>query len=200
MNLKPLGLFSTLIPILFLFSCGQKDKSSFTPAERHKADSLAESIPSLEGLDSLNKEMHKQQNTLGQIIVLREWGKRLRNESRFDEALEKHGKGLELAEEVGDTLEWVQALNNIGTDYRRMGILDAAQQYHKNALTMTEECSDTSFTARKNRVISLNGLANVYLTVQNIHLADSCSVALAGEKAPNSLTGRYQLCQSWLHL
>lgn len=91
--------------------------------------------------------------------------------------MEKHGEGLTIAEQTGDTLEWVQALNNIGTDYRRMGVLDAAQQYHKTALMMANECSDTSFTARKNRVMSLNGLANVYLTVRNFHLADKLASA-----------------------
>lgn len=56
---------------------------------------------------------------------------------------------------------------------------------------MAEEYSDTSFTARKNRIVSLNGLANVYLTVQNFHLADSClRQALAGEAALHSLTGQ----------
>lgn len=168
--------------IFVLASCSRKHEISFTAKERHEIDSIVKSLHSMDRLDSIHQAMRKQQNLLGQIIVLREWGKQLRNESRFDEALEKHGEGLELAEHVGDTLEWVQALNNIGTDYRRMGILDAAQKYHKNALIMAEECSDTSFTACKNRVISLNGLANVYLTVQNFHLADSClRQALAGE-------------------
>ena len=177
--------------LLLLSSCGKEHPSSFTPAQRHEADSVVKTVHSLEGLDSLGKVMVRQQNTLGQIVVLRQWGTQLRNNSRFDEALKKHGEGLALAEKTGDTLEWVQALNNIGTDYRRMGVLDAAQQYHKNALMMANECSDTSFTARKNRVMSLNGLANVYLTVRNFHLADSClRQALAGEKALNSFTGQ----------
>lgn len=185
-----------LVTVIFvLASCGRKHEISFTAKERHEIDSIVKSLHSMDRLDSIHQAMRKQQNLLGQIIVLREWGKQLRNESRFDEALEKHGEGLELAEHVGDTLEWVQALNNIGTDYRRMGILDAAQKYHKNALIMAEECSDTSFTACKNRVISLNGLANVYLTVQNFHLADSClRQALAGEKSLGSITGQAINC------
>ena len=177
--------------LLLLSSCGKEHPSSFTPAQRHETDSMVKTVHSVKGLDSLNKVMIRQQNTLGQMMVLRQWGTQLRNASRFDEALEKHGEGLTIAEQTGDTLEWVQALNNIGTDYRRMGVLDAAQQYHKTALMMANECSDTSFTARKNRVMSLNGLANVYLTVRNFHLADSClRQALAGETALNSLTGQ----------
>lgn len=56
---------------------------------------------------------------------------------------------------------------------------------------MAEECSDTSFTAKKNRVVSLNGLANVYLTVNNLNLADSVlRLALKGEQELGSLTGQ----------
>lgn len=191
MKRNSLKSFPLLLLILTSFSCSSDHKASFTPAERRKADSLVKSVRGETALDSLSRTMAKEEDVLGQITVLREWGKLLRNESRFDEALEKHGLGLELAEQAGDTLEWVQALNNMGTDYRRMGILDAAQQYHKSALMIAEECADTTFRARKNRVVSLNGLANVYLTIQNYHLADSClRQALAGETALGSLTGQ----------
>lgn len=134
---------------------------------------------------TIDKEMHEK------IVSLREKGKELRNMSRFDEALKIHGEGLQLAEQAGDTLEWVQALNNMGTDYRRLGVLDAAQQYHESALRMAEECSDTSYMAKKNRVVSLNGLANVFLTVNNLNLADSIlRIALKGEQELGSLTGQ----------
>ena len=56
---------------------------------------------------------------LGSIVAYRAMGKELRNDSRFDEALKVHSEGLKLAETLGDTLEIVQALNNIGTVYRR---------------------------------------------------------------------------------
>lgn len=192
---KATYLGALAIVICVLSSCHSDHKAAFTAEQRQETDSIVKSARGLSGLDSLNQVMRKHKNTLGQIMALREWGKQLRNESRFDEALEKHGEGLELAEQAGDTLEWVQALNNIGTDYRRMGVLDAAQQYHKNALMMAEECTDTTFTARKNRVVSLNGLANVYLTLRNFHLADSClRQALAGEAALHSLTGQAINC------
>lgn len=183
-----------ILPLLFislLFSCQEKRNTSFSPAQRHEVDSIVRSVHGTKGLDSLYNVMLKEKFTFGRVVVLREWGKQLRNESRFDEALERHGEGMKIAEQIGDTLELIQALNNIGTDYRRMGILDAALQYHKNALKMSEESSDKSFTARKNYVVSLNGLANVYLTIGNYHLADSClRQALAGERALGSLTGQ----------
>lgn len=175
---------------LLLASCGKKS-ITFTPGERKTADSIAHSTHGVDSLALLQKQMESEGNELGSIVALREWGKALRNESRFEEALNVHSKGQQQAESVGDTLELVQALNNIGTDYRRMGVLDVAQEYHYNAWKLSEECTDTSFTAKKNRVVSLNGLGNVYLALGNYERADSAlHMALAGEISLNSTVGQ----------
>ena len=155
------------------------------------ADSIMRSAHDIDSLALLQKRMESEGDRLGSIIALREWGKVLRNESRFEEALNVHSKGQQQAEAVGDTLEWVQALNNIGTDYRRMGVLDVAQEYHYRAWTLSEECADTSFTARKNRAISLNGLGNIYMTLGNYERADSAlRMALEGERQLHSALGQ----------
>ena len=173
-----------------LISCGKKPVS-FTPAERNVADSIVRSTHGIDSLASLQKRLESEGDRLGSIIALREWGKALRNESRFEEALSVHSKGQQQAEAVGDTLEWVQALNNIGTDYRRMGVLDVAQEYHYRAWMLSEECTDTSFTARKNRVVSLNGLGNIYMTLGNYERADSTlRMALEGERLLHSSLGQ----------
>lgn len=175
---------------LLLASCGKKS-ITFTPDERKTADSIAHSTHGVDSLALLQKQMESEGNKLGSIVALREWGKELRNESRFEEALNVHSKGQQQAEAIGDTLELVQALNNIGTDYRRMGVLDVAQEYHYNAWKLSEECTDTSFTAKKNRVVSLNGLGNVYLALGNYERADSAlRMALAGERSLNSTVGQ----------
>ena len=115
----------------------------------------------------------------------------MRNDSQFDDALRWHSEGLKQAEAIGDTLETVQALNNIGTDYRRMGVLDVAQDYHYRAYAICMESTDTSFTARKNKVVSLNGLGNIYLTLRNYARADSAfRMALAGERQLKSDVGQ----------
>lgn len=125
------------------------------------------------------------------LARLRQEGKAMRNESRFDEALQLHTRGLDLAKEVGDTAEWIQALNNIGTDYRRMGILDVAQEYHYTAYRMCEESTDTAYVMRKNRVVSLNGLGNIYLSVGNLDRADTIfHLALEGERQLGSAVGQ----------
>ena len=181
----------TFLSICFLLvSCGEKP-AGFSTADRRTADSIVRSTHGIDSLALLQKRLESEGNKLGSIVALREWGKRLRNESRFEEALHTHSEGLRQAEAVGDTIEWVQALNNIGTDYRRMGVLDVAQEYHYSAWTLSEECADTSFTAKKNRVVSLNGLGNIYLTLGNYERADSAlRMALAGEQQLHSAVGQ----------
>ena len=125
---------------LLLVSCGKKSVS-FTPDERKVADSIVRSAHGIDSLASLQKRLEGEDNRLGSVIALREWGKVLRNESRFEEALSVHSTGQQLAEAAGDTLELVQALNNVGTDYRRMGVLDVAQEYHYRAWKLSEECA-----------------------------------------------------------
>ena len=115
-----------------LVSCGNKP-GPFTPAERKAANSIVRSAHGIDSLALLQKRLESEGDRLGSVIALRKWGKALRNESRFEEALTVHSKGQQQAEAIGDTLEWVKALNNIGTDYRRMGVLDVALEYHYRA-------------------------------------------------------------------
>ena len=187
----PSNLLLVLISFcLLLVSCG-KNHVPVSPEKRRSADSIVRTTHGTDSLALLQKQLERKGDRLGSIVALREWGKALRNDSRFDEALRIHSKGLQEAEAIGDTLEWVQALNNIGTDYRRMGVLDMAQEYHYKAWKMSEECTDTSFTAKKNRVVSRNGLGNIYMTLGNYERADSAlRMALNGERQLHSALGQ----------
>lgn len=175
---------------LLMVACGQRQAT--TPmAVRKSLDSLISSSHNIDTLRMLQKRMEKEGNVLGRIIVCREIGRKMRNESLFDEALRYHGEELTLAEDLDDTLEMVQALNNLGTDYRRLGVLDVAQDYHYRAWTISKASGDTSHVAKKSRVVALNGLGNIYLTVGNYERADSAlRMALAGEKELKSELGQ----------
>ena len=125
------------------------------------------------------------------LATLRQQGKKERDASRYDEALRLHRRGLDMARAVGDSSEWIQALNNIATDYRRMGMLDVAQSYHYQALSLCDESSDTTYQMRKNRVKALNGLGNIYLSIYSYDDADSVfRQALEGEHQLGSATGQ----------
>lgn len=186
---KPFLRIAPLL-LLTLAACNNKP-TSISQEERAKADSIVKTVNDIDSFSVMQKRMEAENNHLGNIVTLKEWGKQLRNESRFDEALNRHSEGLKLAEEIKDTIEWVEALNNMGTDYRRMGILDMAQEYHYLAWKISEEHTDTSAMAKKNRVKSLNGLGNIYMTMGNYERADSAfRLALKGERQLGSNVGQ----------
>lgn len=175
---------------LLVSSCQQTDSVTFTPAERNAADSLVRSVSDMDSLARLQMRLEREGDMLGSIVALRVLGDAQRNESAFDDALTTHSEGLKQAETIQDTLEWVRALNNVGTDYRRMGILDIAQEYHYQAWRLCKVTTDTSFVALKNQAKSLNGLGNIYLTLGNYERADSAlRKALVVEQELGSMVG-----------
>ena len=64
------------------------------------------------------------------MLCYRFLGVAYRDSSRFDQALSAHQKEYELACEQADTLEAIVALNQTGTDYRRIGALEEASSAH----------------------------------------------------------------------
>ena len=180
------------IGLVLLAAFGCRDQvAKIRPEDRYAIDSITKVNKDISSLKKLQHQFDQEENQLGSIITRKEQGRILRNESRFDEALQIHSEGLRLAEALGDTIEWVQALNEIGTDYRRMGILDVAQEYHYRAYTLSSACSDTTYQGKKNQVISLNGLGNIYMTIGNYEKAEqSFRQALAGEQKLGSAFGQ----------
>ena len=93
---------------------------------------------------------------------MRKLGKLCRDASDFKAALDYHERSLSLAKELKDTLNIIYILNQLGTDFRRLGVLDEAAVRHYEAISYCEKYSDhTSFQARKNKVVSLNGIGNM---------------------------------------
>ncbi|MGM9705288.1 MAG: response regulator [Prevotella sp.] len=179
-----------------LFACNDNAAKTYSDEEKAKTDSVVIANRNIDSLTVLAERFKKGGDGYGEIAAYRELGKCLREDSRFEDAINAHKKGLECAVKACDTLQIIQALNNIGTNFRRMGILDEASSYHYQALTLYEAYSDKeSKAARKSRVISLNGIGNVHLTLDNREAADSVfRMALAGEQELGSALGQAINC------
>lgn len=102
------------------------------------------------------------------IKTFRRLGKINRDANNFYEAIKYHSQGLAIAQEIGDIDEIILCYNQLGTDFRRIGAYEEASTYHYLALQTCERYSDiTTETALKNRAISLNGIGNVLLMLDN---------------------------------
>ena len=178
--------------LLAMVSCGGAD----TALSVHDRAALVDSALAVElPTDSLIAYVAGHEATGDKVAVMigcKHLGKRYRDDSRFELAIKYHNKGLEAAHELADTIEMVRAYNNLGTDLRRMGVMEDAAGYHYKALALTEAMDDhTSDVAVKNRVISLNGIGNIHMTLGNYTMADSAlRLALAGEQQLGSALGQ----------
>jgi len=160
-------LLSFVIAILFLQSCTLlhlNDEPELSPEER----------------ESLSEEANN----------LRKKGRKMRETVDFANALQCQTRALEISLLLNDSLCIIQDFNQLGTTFRRIGRLERAINYHLQALSYAESISDTSATAVKSLVVSLNGLGNAYLTLGDNEQAERCfRRALKGESQLQSHLG-----------
>jgi two-component system sensor histidine kinase ChiS len=167
----------TIFVLLFLgiiqVSCTNHSSPAQSFAERACIDSLVRANRNLDSMEIWLEKFSREQNHIGLIFVCRELGKRYREKSRFSEALAIHNRGLRLAIELADTLEIADAYNNIGTDLRRMGMLSEAANSHHQALHIAGKYTGNETRQnRKNYVYALNGIGNIYKTLDNRNEAE----------------------------
>lgn len=188
-NLKVLAVF--VILSILLVGCNRTPHHA-TPQEIESYDSIVSVNRQPMKLDSLIEQFIAQDDKQGLTIAYNQKGKQLRNDNLFFKSIDVHNKGLVVAQDINDTISIVMHLNNIGTNYRRLGILDVASTYHYKALRYSERYSDKStYVAMKNRVISLNGIGNIHLSLMNYEVADSAlRLALEGERQLGSDLGQ----------
>jgi len=125
----------------------EKDKAIF------EKEHLEKELKALGSIDSLQRRLNQyreEHNRSAMMLCYRFLGVAYRDSSRFDQALTAHQKEYELANEQADTLEAIVALNQTGTDYRRIGSLEEASSAHYRALNLCDQYSDhTSFKFQK---------------------------------------------------
>ena len=168
-------LFALLSVVVLLSACKRNVPTLETPTLSAEADSLIRMHKGdLSALGKLYDYFKEENDHRAMMRTASLIGGIHRDEARFFDAIEYHKLCLQSAEVVCDTVEMIYSYNNIATNFRRLGILDEASTYHFNALSLTEQFSDhTSSRAKRMLATTLNGLGNIYLTLNNYSEADS---------------------------
>ncbi len=177
---------------LLAVSCTHRPQQTDFPRLRAAADSATHAVDDTTQLRKLALQYRNDKNAVGEMMAYKQCGKMLRENNCYQEAIDCHQREFTLAKQLHDTIDMVQALNNIGTNFRRLGILDEATNFHYRALSLSNEYSDKDDrVAKKNKVVSLNGIGNISLTLNDRQTADSVfRAALAGETELGSELGR----------
>lgn len=155
-----------MIGIMAFICCSSDNKGktdeSYKQAFSSKIYALRRNEDSLKIILQQNIE---EKNQIATMLCYKQLGNYYRENSRFSDAITYHQHGLDLATELTDTVEIIQALNNLGTDFRRIGTLSEASDYHYRALGYAEAFSAAQTPIGvKNRVVAMNGIANVSLS------------------------------------
>jgi signal transduction histidine kinase/DNA-binding response OmpR family regulator len=175
--------------MLVLVSCGKNttESASIDVQEREQLEKKLDGINSKDSLYQVLEDFRQAGNTTGQIAVYRHLAQKYRQGSEFQKAISHAQEGLKLAKDADDTLETIMLMNELGYNYRCLGILDEAIEYHLHAYFLNKKQSgEDSVTALKNEVMAQSGMGNAFLVMSNYELADSLfRQALAGETSLN---------------
>ncbi len=187
------SVVSLLWGAAFFISCQRGDDSAVD--EERKKEITGQIYKFRRNEDSLNWFLNKsiqEKDNVGKLFSYRLLGNYQRENARFTDAISYHQNELELALTLNDTIEIIQALNNLGTDFRRVGALTEASDYHYRALDYSEMFSKSvTSTGMKNKVVSLNGIGNVSLSLGYYDEAKSYFLAaLEDEKKLDSPIGQ----------
>lgn len=140
-----------------------------TEEEQKYRKELSKKLYKTRDEDSLKiylKQFLEEKNDLALMLCYKELGRYCRENARFTDAITNHQEGLNIALALKDTAEIVQAFNNLGTDFRRIGALSEASEYHYKALEYAEIFSGAQTSGGiKNRVVAMNGIGNISLTL-----------------------------------
>lgn len=188
---RAIHLIIYIIAIAFSFACTSKHEDN-EDASVAEAESFVKETNSIDALSDYADSLSKASNYRAEIIVREALGKVFRDQCDFEQAFIQHDSAIALARLEKDTIHLVRALNQQGTNFRRVGDMEEASKLHYQALELCDDnSSDTSYVARKNRVVSLNGLGNILLSMGNYEEAGKVfRKALAGEKSLGSPVGQ----------
>lgn len=152
--------------ILSICSCTRVD---ITPSE--------ERVKYYTMYDSRSLNLEDLESSLDSVIIAKDRfhegllkmaiGKRYRNKSQFNEAMNLFESTQNIAHELSDTLMLIKSYNEFGTAFRRIDALDEATKAHYEALRYCELYSDQStYFVKKQKTIALNGIGNISLVLE----------------------------------
>lgn len=174
-NLTFIALGTIFVFLLIFCSCSGKQTPNpvYTDDQRLLLDTSANHTKNIDSLMLFVYKYRQEGDRCREMAALAALGHGYQTSSRYSEAVKAHLLQLSIAEEIGDTLMKASALNDIGVNYRRLGLHYDGLDYHLRAVETTFLYSDNHISKKmlKCRAIGYNGAGNVYLTIKSYRKA-----------------------------
>ncbi len=192
------AVLAVLIALLMPSCRHQQGCKHGDDAHYAQLDSMLKNVRNIDSLAAWVQYYREREDRVGEFLAMRYYGRELRHQSRFDEAITVHEQGLENAIAACDTLEILIMLNNLGADYRHQGNLSKANGLYYKALQIGSNFSELDCDeCFHERIMALNGIGNIELELRHYAQADSLfHVSLRGAQALGSHKGMAVNCAS----
>lgn len=179
----PIYYLSVVVGLLLLAGCSDKKTVPiYNTPEYKQIERKLNAVADTTDLKHWLQVYRQSGNRMGESIVLRRLGRAYRVDNQFGRAILTHKQGLAVADSICDTMEIVNTLNEMGTNYRRLGAMYLATSSMTLGLGYCQQWSDTTAAAFKSQLKILNGLGKIYFTIRNYKVADHYfRRSLAGE-------------------
>lgn len=187
----PIYYLSVVVGLLLLAGCSDKKTVPiYNTPEYKQIERKLNAVADTTDLKHWLQVYRQSGNRMGESIVLRRLGRAYRVDNQFGRAILTHKQGLAVADSICDTMEIVNTLNEMGTNYRRLGAMYLATSSMTLGLGYCQQWSDTTAAAFKSQLKILNGLGKIYFTIRNYKAADYYfRRSLAGETKLGSAYG-----------
>lgn len=169
----PIYYLSVVVGLLLLAGCSDKKTVPiYNTPEYKQIERKLNAVADTTDLKHWLQVYRQSGNRMGESIVLRRLGRAYRVDNQFGRAILAHKQGLAVADSICDTMEIVNTLNELGTNYRRLGAMYLATSSMTLGLGYCQQWSDTTAAALKSQLKILNGLGKIYYTIRNYKVAD----------------------------
>lgn len=161
--------------MLSLTACQRRNNASesYTESQRLQLDTSAIRSKNIDSLTALVNRYKKSEERDKEMAAYAELGHCFLNANRYTSAIAAHQQQLEIATELDDTLMRASALNDLGVNYRRMGLYYDALSNHLAAVEVSSlSIQEARYKYLKCMAIGYNGCGNSYMAVGHYQKAD----------------------------
>ncbi|MDO4461072.1 MAG: tetratricopeptide repeat-containing sensor histidine kinase [Bacteroidia bacterium] len=194
-----------LVASLLLYSCGDGGRNgygvSFSDELKYDIEKEMDRLPEsrLRLAAKITTPNPSDTIYIRGLIANRLMSVKMRHEANFTKAITYARTAYDRAVLIEDTVEIVKNLNELGTNYRRIGALTDALEYHYKALAIASVYHDsTSIIALKNLTYAYNGVGNIALSMHNYDEAKRCF--LLGLKLEDQLGSQVGMAINYANL
>jgi two-component system sensor histidine kinase ChiS len=170
-----LVVFLLMMAGMLFLACHQRQTETLTQnLQQKEIEAKVAACPDIKSLITLVDSFKNVGDGNGEMLALSALGHDYRDASNYLKASEAHQREFSLAQDLNDSLQMARALNDLGTNYRRMGLYYDALDHHTRSLIISQHASlHNTRNFHICQAVSYNGMENVYMSIGNYAQADS---------------------------